>query len=194
MGVIKYLIFIFHATPLILNRLKWAIRRSIFSELSNYSLQKRIGMKTKLTSLICFFVLFAQTHVLAGNGPATINEKLVKAFKEAFPLAEKVDWNEIGNHYFVHFKENEVVSEIEYDHGGNFVSSERYYADANLLPIHVAWEIHKKFVGKSIYGVTESSTEAGTVYSIKLQDEKEWITVRAVEDGILGVVEKFAKS
>ena len=150
-------------------------------------------MKTRLAGLISLFVLVAQLNVSAGTGPATINEKLIKAFQTAFPLAEKVDWNEEGGHYFVHFKENSVVSEIEYDHDGNFIESERYYKDVSLIPIHLAWELHKKFPDKTVFGITETNTEAGTDYFVKLEDDKGWITVKGSAEGSCMVVEKFSK-
>jgi hypothetical protein len=150
-------------------------------------------MKTKLAGLICLFVLSAQMRVLANDGAATVNEKLIKAFQAAFPLAEKVDWVENGDHYFVHFRDHEVTSEIEYDHEGNFLASVRYYKNADLLPLHLAWELHKRFGNKSIFGVTETNTETETVYYVKLEDTKEWMTVKGSSDGILSVVEKFYK-
>jgi hypothetical protein len=150
-------------------------------------------MKTKLASLVCVFVLSAQIHALADNSPAAINEKLIKAFQAAFPLAEKVDWNENGDHYFVHFKDHEILSEIEYDHEGNFVASARYYKSVDLLPLHLAWELHKKFGTKTIFGVTETNTESETIYYVKLEDGKEWVTVKGSSDGMLQVIEKFNK-
>jgi len=150
-------------------------------------------MKTKLAGLFCLFVLSAQMHVLADDGAATVNEKLIKAFQAAFPLAEKVDWMENGDHYFVHFRDQDVVSEIEYDHEGNFLASERYYKDAGHLPLHLAWELHKRFLNKSIFGITETNTESETYYYVKLEDNKEWVTIKGSADGILFVVEKFNK-
>jgi hypothetical protein len=150
-------------------------------------------MKTKLAGLIGLFVLIAQIPSLAGNGIATVNEKLIHAFQTAFPLAEQVDWNEQGDHYFVHFKEHEVLSEIEYDHDGNFIASERYYRSADLLPLHLAWELRRKFSNKTVYGVTETNTESETYYYVKLQDSKEWITVKGSPDGAVQVIEKLNK-
>ena len=150
-------------------------------------------MKTKLPGLICMFMLFAQMQVLAGNSPAAVNEKLLRAFRNAFPLAEKVDWKETGDHYFVHFKEHEILSEIEYDHEGNFIASERYYSSVEMLPIHLAWVLHKKFPGKTVFGITETNTEAETLYYIKLEDSKEWLTIKGSSDGITQVIEKFNK-
>jgi hypothetical protein len=150
-------------------------------------------MKTKLAALIGLFVLLVQMNAMADKNPATVSEKLIKAFQTAFPMAEKVDWKENGDHYFVHFKENNVVSEIEYDHDGNFIESERYYKDLSLIPIHLAWELHKKFPDKTVFGITETNTESETYYYVKLEDSKSWITVKGSSDGICQVVEKFNK-
>ena len=150
-------------------------------------------MKTKFAGIAFLFLVFTQLNVKAGKGPFTVNEKLIQAFQAAFPLAEKVDWNESGDHYFVHFKDHEILSEIEYDHEGNFLASERYYKSADMLPIHLAWALHKKFPNKSVYGITETSTEGETLYYIKMQDTKEWITVKGSSDGITQVIERFNK-
>jgi hypothetical protein len=150
-------------------------------------------MKTKLAGLIALFVLIAQIPSLADSGAATVNEKLIRAFQTAFPQAEQVDWNEQGDHYFVHFKEHEVLSEIEYDHEGNFIASERYYKSPDLLPLHLAWELRRKFSNKTVYGVTETNTESETFYYVKLQDNKEWITVKGSSDGAVQVIEKLNK-
>jgi hypothetical protein len=150
-------------------------------------------MKTKLAGLICLFVLFVQIHALADNGPATVNEKLLKDFQAAFPMAERVEWNETGDHYFVHFKDHEIVSEIEYDHEGNFIASLRYYKSIDLLPLNLAWKLHKRFPNKNIFGIIETNTETETYYYVKMEDSKVWITVKCSSDGILVVVEKFNK-
>ena len=150
-------------------------------------------MKTKFALLICLIGLAVHVQAKTHNGPLMVNEKLIKAFQAAFPLAEKVDWIENGDHYFVHFKDHEIISEIEYDHEGNFLASERYYQAADMLPIHLAWALHKKFPGKTVFGITEINTEAETLYYVKLDDNKEWITVKGSSDGITQVIEKFNK-
>jgi hypothetical protein len=132
-------------------------------------------------------------QAIADSSPATVNAKLIKAFKAAFPLAEKVDWSESGDYYFVHFKDHDIFSEVEYDHIGNFIASERYYNSIDLLPLHMAWELHKRFPKKTVFGITETNTETETYYYIKLEDNKEWITVKGSSDGHMSVVEKFNK-
>jgi|SRR5450432_672221 len=149
-------------------------------------------MKTKLVCLFGLLLISVQMHATT-NDPATVNDKLIKAFRETFPQAKTVHWNENGESYFVHFQENAIASEIEYDHDGNFVESERYYTDADMLPLHLACELHKKFAGKTVYGVTETNTDTETFYYVKLQDDKEWVTVKGNSFGVTEVVEKFNK-
>ena len=139
---------------------------------------------------VCAFV---QIHAHAGNSSATVNEKLLREFQATFPLAEKVEWNETGDHYFVHFKDHEIFSEIEYDHEGNFIASVRYYTSVDLLPLHLVWKLQKKFPNKNIFGIIETNTETETYYYVKMEDDKVWVTVKCSPDGILAVVEKFNK-
>lgn len=161
-------------------------------------------MKTKLIGLGCLMMICFQVNVKAnGSGRAKavasedVNAKLIKAFESAFPKAQAVDWSETRDYYFVHFKEdsreNTANMEIEYDHDGNFIESERYSSDPSMLPVHLAWEINKKYKGKSIFGITEVNNDEGTVYFVKLQDAKEWITVSGDSQGIEGVTERFNK-
>ncbi len=150
-------------------------------------------MKTKLVGLFSLFLL-ALTLQASANSPVTVNAKLLKAFHDAFPQAKTVDWNESEDFYFVHFQENpSVVTEIEYDHDGNFIESERYYTDLNLLPVHLKWDINKKYPDKKVFGITEVNSDAETSYYVKLEDNKEWLTVKGSAYGIDHVVEKFQK-
>lgn len=150
-------------------------------------------MKTSFVKLVCFLALMMQLPAFANCKPLEINEKLIKAFRDAFPLAQQVEWKENGDHYFVHFTQDAILSEIEYDHDGNFLSSVRYFKNANLLPIHLSWELHKKYADKNIFGVTETTTDTDTLYYVKLEDKKDWITVKASADGTMQVVEKYGK-
>ena len=150
-------------------------------------------MKIKLSGLICLFVLFMQFHAFADKGLRAVNSKVLRAFRDAFPLAEKVEWSGNGDHYFVNFKENAVLSEVEYDHDGNFIRSERFFKSVNLLPRHLSREIHKKFPDKTVFGITETKTDAEIRYYVKLEDDKEWMTVKGSVDGNVLVVEKFYK-
>jgi hypothetical protein len=123
----------------------------------------------------------------------TISDKLLQAFKQTFPDAIQVKWVEEPTRYTVSFKQNDILTKVEYDKDGNFVSSLRYYSEKNL-PVTVLCQLQKKYAGKTIFGVTELATEASTEYYIKLVDDHNWMTVRSDADGNMQLVEKYKKA
>jgi hypothetical protein len=123
----------------------------------------------------------------------TINEKLLQSFKQTFPDAEQVKWMEAEDKYTVNFKEKGILTKIEYDKEGNFLSSLRYYTEKNL-PINILCRLQKKYADKKVFGVTEMATETSVEYYIKLEDDNSWMTVRSGVDGNLQVVEKYKKA
>ena len=55
-------------------------------------------------------------------------------------------------------------------------------------------EMQKKYADKTVFGVTEVSTDSTVEYFIKLEDATSWTTVRANIDGGMTVVEKYKKA
>jgi hypothetical protein len=124
---------------------------------------------------------------------AGVNEKLLYSFGRAFPSAENVKWSEDVNGYFVSFTQSGILSKVAYDPQGDFVYAMRYYNEANL-PVSILLTMRKKFADKKIAGVTESSTLDNITYFIKVEDEKNWYTVRATTSGDAVIEEHFKKS
>jgi hypothetical protein len=93
----------------------------------------------------------------------------------------------------VSFKQNDILTKVNYDKDGNFVSSIRYYSEKNL-PVTVICRLQKEYAGKSVFGVTEVATENGVEYFIKLQDDKNWYTIHSDSQGNLEKIEKFRKA
>jgi hypothetical protein len=146
--------------------------------------------------------VFANQNFTTGDNPgtttgatpaSTISDKLLQAFKQTFPDAVQVKWIEEPTRYRVTFKQNDILTKVEYDKDGNFVSSLRYYSEKNL-PVTVLCQLQKKYAGKTIFGVTELATDASTEYYIKLVDDRNWITVRSDSEGNMQIVEKFKKA
>ena len=134
------------------------------------------------------------------SGPAsdgartyTISDKLLQAFKQAFPDAQQVKWPEMEDKYMVNFKQGEILTKIEYDKEGNFLSSIRYYSEKNL-PVNVLVRLQKKYTDKKVFGVTEVTSDNVVEYYIKLEDANNWITVKSNGDGNMQVVEKYKKA
>jgi hypothetical protein len=130
---------------------------------------------------------------IASFASASVNEKVLKSFKETFPTAEEVKWQEFSDNYIVNFVEGGVRNRINYDKDGNLLSATRYYGQENL-PVNILCKIKKKYPDAKVFGVTELETEASVEYYIKLEDETNWITVKSDMVGNTAVVEKYKKA
>jgi hypothetical protein len=122
----------------------------------------------------------------------TISEQMLQAFRQTFPDAKQVKWVEEPNGYQVSFRQNDILTKVEYDKDAHFVSSLRYYSEKNL-PVTIMCQLQKKYAGKTVWGVTELSTEMSTEYYVKLVDDQNWYTVRSDGDGNMQLVEKYKK-
>jgi hypothetical protein len=145
-----------------------------------------------MKKLIILTCLFAALSATASN-PPEVSEKVLKAFSETFMKATEVVWHEVQNLYEASFKQSEVISRAIYDQDGNLLRTTRYYSQENL-PINILTKIQKRYAGKSIYGVTELSTEDQVSYYITMQDEKNWYIIKADNWGSLELEQKYKKA
>jgi len=145
-----------------------------------------------MKKLIICLCLFAAIGAVAAE-PPEVNEKVLKAFKETFVKATDVVWHELQNSYEASFKQSEIVTRAIYDTEGNLLRTTRYYSEEHL-PINIITKLKKKYEGKTVFGVTESSTEEEVSYHIVLEDEKNWYIVVADNLGSLELSKKFKKA
>lgn len=137
-----------------------------------------------------FLVILGFTTMAAGRDP---NEKLVQAFREAYPNAVQVSWVEYPESYVVYFELEAVKANIIFSKEGTLIRATRYYKE-EYLPYYLVAAIHEKYPSKKIYGVTEVSTTSMIAYFIKLEDAKTWITIQVDSEGNIKVSEKLKKS
>lgn len=145
-----------------------------------------------MKKLIICLSLFVATGAIAAE-PPEVNQKVLKAFNETFVKAKDVVWHEMQNSYEARFKQSEIVTRAIYDTEGNLLSTTRYYSEEHL-PINIISKLRKKYSGKSVFGVTESSTEDVVSYHIVLEDENTWYIVIADNSGALELSKKFKKA
>ena len=124
---------------------------------------------------------------------AEVNEKVLKSFKESFPRAEQVSWQEYIDTYVVNFTSIGIKERITYDKEGNFISSTRYYYQENL-PANIICKIKKNYPNYKVFGVTEVTTENQVQYFVKMEDNANWTTVKSDDSGNMEVVEKYKKA
>jgi hypothetical protein len=145
-----------------------------------------------MKKLIILTCLFAALSATASN-PPEVNEKVLKAFGETFMKATDVVWHEVQNLYEASFKQSEIISRAIYDQDGNLLRTTRYYSQENL-PINILTKLQKRYAGKSVYGVTELSSEDQVSYHITMQDEKNWYIIKADNWGGLELEKKYRKA
>ena len=140
-------------------------------------------------------LLFACVCLIAASSFANtpiVSEKALKAFKSTFADAENVVWTDAVNSYTVKFTQQGINTFVKYDEEGNFVSSRRYYS-AELLPIDIQCKLKKKFADKTVFGVTEFTVGDEVNYYVKLEDAKNWTTVKIDNNRNMEITEKYGK-
>ena len=70
--------------------------------------------------------------------------------------------------------------------------STRYYKEQHL-PTNILFKLKSKYTDKSIFGVTEFTTSDEVNYYIKLEDSKNWITVKVNGNGQMELIEKYKR-
>ena len=140
-------------------------------------------------------LLFACVLMIAGNSFANtpkVSEKALKAFKITFTDAENVVWTDAANLYTVKFTQQGINTFVKYDEEGNFISSRRYYF-GEQLPIDIQCKLKKKFSDKTVFGVTEYTIGDEINYYVKLEDAKNWTTVKIDNIRNMEITEKYEK-
>lgn len=126
----------------------------------------------------------------AAATPPDVTEKVLKAFNETFTDAKNVTWTETENNYKANFSQSEIQVRAIYDGEGNLLETVRYYDEKNLPPNIVA-KLKKSYAGKTIFGVTEISSEFELSYHVTLRDAKNWYVVKSDPYGQLELTKKF---
>ncbi|HJW15544.1 MAG TPA: hypothetical protein VJ499_00400 [Flavisolibacter sp.] len=142
----------------------------------------------KIILLVAPVVLF-----ITSSFAADPNQKVLEAFSKTFQQVKNVTWQDIDNRYEANFKDNNITFRIMYDQEGNVVKSIRYYF-ASTLPIFIQAKLSKKYENKTVYGVTEITTDTDVIYHIILQDSKNWIHVQSDSFGNMFTERKLRKA
>jgi hypothetical protein len=142
--------------------------------------------------IISALILMQVSASYAGTLPE-VTEKILESFKQTFKEAKEAAWAENVAGFDVNFKYDEIDTRIWYDNDGNILRTQRYYGEQKLPPFLLG-KLKKKYSDKSIFGITEVSDNEGVVYYIKMEDEKNWVTIKASAAGFTEVYEKYRKA
>jgi len=143
-------------------------------------------------TIFAFLAFISFSAIAAGPRPE-INQQILNSFTQTFSYAEDVVWQEDNHLYQANFWQGGINIRARYDDQGNLLETIRYYFEKQLPPVVLA-KVKKKYTGKSIFGITEISSDENTTYYITLQDEKNWYTVKSDIYGNLQRFDNFKKA
>jgi len=146
-----------------------------------------------MKKLFFFAALAISISASAMTHPSEVSEKVLKAFKQTFALATEVTWHEYDNVFQANFKQDEVQIRAQYNEDGQLLKTIRYYGESQLMPNIVA-RLKKKYAGKEIFGVTETSSEQEVSYVINIKDNDNWYVVKSDIFGNLEQTDKFKRA
>ena len=129
----------------------------------------------------------------AATAPPKVNEKILKVFSETFTAAQDVSWHEYEDYSQANFRVNQIQVRAQFAEDGRLIRTIRYYSERELLPGVVA-KLKKKYAGKEIAGVTESSSDEEVSFIINVKDENNWYFVKSDVYGNLQQTEKFKRA
>jgi hypothetical protein len=143
-------------------------------------------MKKSIITLAAFFLMISAF----AEAPS---EKVLKLFNATFSSPQEVAWYDNQDYYTVSFVQDGILTRVNYDKEGNFLSSLRYY-DKQNLPINIICQLKKEFEGLEVYGVTEVTSAIQVTYHITMQDEKNLVTAKVNSNGHISAVKKYKKA
>ena len=146
-----------------------------------------------MKKIILFAALLTSIVATATTRPYDVSEKVLKAFNQTFATARDVVWNEYDNIYQANFKQDDIQIRAQYDAEGTLIQTIRYYGERQLLP-NIVSRLKKKYSGREIFGVTETSSDNEVTFLVTLKDEKNWYVVKSDVYGNLEQTDKFKRA
>jgi hypothetical protein len=122
-----------------------------------------------------------------------VSEQVMKQFTALFPTVQDARWFENETHYDVYFDKDDVKHHIRYDRNGKIISTRNYYPGSKLCSFIKA-KATEKYPTKSIYGVTEITSNEEMYYVVILEDEDSWTNVQIDATGQMKVLDKMKKA
>ncbi|MCD2424596.1 hypothetical protein LQ567_17580 [Niabella pedocola] len=122
----------------------------------------------------------------------TVNDKVLKTFKEVFSNARDVQWSTTADYNEASFRSGSISTRAVIDNNGALIRTIRYYKENNL-PSNILYKIKKKYDGKEIYGVTEVTNNEGTNYHIIVRDSRSIYSVTADNNGSVMQTAKYKR-
>lgn len=122
-----------------------------------------------------------------------VSEKVLKVFSTTFPDVKNAHWQQVGDFYEAYFDGGDIKCRVKYDANGKLVSTLRYYGEKMVSPFLKA-KLAARFPGKTIFGVTEVTSEDELTYNFVMEDAKSWTQVQSDGTGQMEITKQFKKA
>lgn len=129
----------------------------------------------------------------AAPAPVEVNEQILNAFKKTFSDVQNVTWQKFDDYAQANFAVDKVQVRAQYAEDGRLIRTIRYYSERELLP-NIVNRLKKKYAGKEITGVTESTSDDEVVFVVNIKDENHWYVVTTDVYGNLQRTDKFKRA
>jgi hypothetical protein len=146
-----------------------------------------------MKKLLIIAAVISTLSAAATNTPEAVTDRVLKAFKETFREARDITWHNYPEYYQANFKQAEVQIRAQFSDDGTLLKTIRYYGEEQLLPNVVA-RLKKRYAGKEIYGVTETSSNDDVNFVINLRDDDHYYIVTSDVFGNLQQTDKFKRA
>ncbi|WP_123864802.1 hypothetical protein [Chitinophaga barathri] len=122
-----------------------------------------------------------------------ISRKVQVAFAQEFAGAANVNWYEVDNNYMAKFTLNARKITAHFDKDGNLIATSRLISDVEL-PYDVITRLIRKYPDQKINNIVEYVVDGNTFYSIVLEGETHWTTLKSNTSGDIILLKKLQKA
>ncbi|HLO81577.1 MAG TPA: hypothetical protein VK166_11490 [Chitinophagaceae bacterium] len=147
-----------------------------------------------MRKLITAMALFMLTGTMSFAGPGPVDVKVSKFIQaqlmEAFPDAEHVSWDKMGDYYLARFTNSMGTITAYLDEDGAIYKVARYI-DTNSLPLAVQRSLNEKYdlkENETVLEVTRNNNQ--TYYLVSFEHQNRKYIVESDLTGNLKVVKK----
>lgn len=155
----------------------YAIGMLIFIAVSQATAQKSETALLTQSSLL-------SSHMGASAAKVEVSATTLKSFKKEFGKASDADWVLVENGYRAYFRQDDILTAVDYNRKGKLYSIIRY--GKKLITGDIEKMLSEKFPRSSVKEVSEVKIAdfATKVYIIVIEDELSMKTVQVMEDEV----------
>ncbi|MEO6870069.1 MAG: hypothetical protein ABI168_10515 [Ginsengibacter sp.] len=117
---------------------------------------------------------------------------VVEVFTQTFKNPTDLKWFTNGDEFTARFFDNDIRTIITYNKNADFIFSRRYYREDNL-PLNILFKIKEKYKDQTIEIVTEIIQSGTILYSVNLEDKKNFYVVESDGNANINLHSKYKK-